>query len=322
MTCKDVLSFVFAVIALQGNNNLKPIAQLPRGLTINNMVPAIVPGGTSILADAAQQANIPTTPTTPTTPVSVQQATTLTALNKLISSSVASNVNPVSLTTAAANVRSAVGEQSQQHLVLGSGTTTATALPVNANSVVPAAVTTSPATTVGQTNLKPITQIPIQLISPQAVAQMATLQQLVNQAVNLPRGNAPVTVTGSNPAAGTASVPASPLASPTVTQIPAIHPSLNMTPVLSPLILSPSVLSPSSLNQAQLAQVSTGNIVSSPLLKTISQIPVIQQPVTLSPAGIVKPIIMVTMPSVVGSTTAAQTATIAAPGTAISNSSQ
>ena len=285
------------------------------------MVPAIVPGGTSILADAAQQANIPTTPTTPTTPVNVQQATTLAALNKLISSSVASNVNPVSLTTAAANVGSAGGQQSQ-HLVLGSGTTTATALPVNANNVVLTAVTSSPTTTVGQTNLKPITQIPIQLISPQAVAQMATLQQLVNQAVNLPRGNAPVTVTGSNPAAATASVPASPLASPTVTQIPAIHPSLNMTPVLSPLILSPSVHTPSSLNQAQLAQVSTGNIVSSPLLKTIGQIPVIQQPVTLSPAGIVKPIVMVTMPSVVGSTTTAQAGTIAAPGTAISNTSQ
>ena len=286
------------------------------------MVPTIVPGGTSILADAAQQANIPTTPTTPTTPVSVQQATALTAINKLISSSVASNINRVSLTTATANVGSTSGEQTSQHLVPGSGTTTPTALPVNATNVVPATVTTSPATTVGLTDIKPITQIPIQLLSPAAVAQMATLQQLVNQAVNLPRGSAPVTVTGSNPATATASVPASPLASPTVTQIPAIHPPLNMTPVLSPLILSPSVLTPSSLNQAQLTQVSTGNIVRSPLLKTIGQIPIIQQPVTLPPAGIVKPVFMVTMPSVVASTTTVQAASVAAPATAITNTSQ
>ena len=286
------------------------------------MVPTIVPGGTSILADAAQQANIPTTPTTPTTPVIVQQATTLTAINKLISSSVASNINRVSLTTATANVGSTSGEQTSQHLLPGSGTTTATALPVNATNVVPATVTTSPATTVGLTNVKPITQIPIQLLSPAAVAQMATLQQLVNQAVNLPRGSAPVTVTGSNPATATASVPASPLASPTVTQIPAIHPPLNMTPVLSPLILSPSVLTPSNLNQAQLTQVSTGNIVRSPLLKTIGQIPIIQQPVTLPPAGIVKPVFMVTMPSVVASTTTVQAASVAAPATAITNTSQ
>ena len=151
---------------------------------------------------------------------------------------------------------------------------------------------------------------------------MATLQQLVNQAVNLPRGSAPVTVTGSNPATATASVPASPLASPTVTQIPAIHPPLNMAPVLSPLILSPSVLTPSSLNQAQLTQVSTGNIVRSPLLKTIGQIPIIQQPVTLPPAGIVKPVFMVTMPSVVASTTTVQAASVSAPATAITNTSQ
>ena len=286
---------------MQGKNNLKPIAQLPRGLTLNNVVPTIVPGGTSILAAAAAQANIPTTPTTPTiAPVSIQSST-VTTINKFINTTMTNSVNSVSLTTALSTPTCVTtsGEQISQHHAASVATTPAAGV-ANATSMVPAGVTTQ-AATVTLANMKPITQIPIQLFSP-VTAQMATLQQLVNQAVNLPRGSAPVTVTGNNPTTPTATVPAS----------PNVHPA---TPVLSPLILSPQVLT-----QSSLAQMSAANIVSSPLLKTIGQIPIIQQPLTLSPAGLVKPLVMVTMPSV-AATTSAPAAAVATPAVPVSNSS-
>ncbi len=270
---------------------MKPIAQLPQGLSLNNVVPTVGPGS-SILAAAAAHANIPTALTTPTdTPGSghtgvpptqqsptaqAQQKTPLPSISKFIASSAATNVrSPPQHATWVAG--STVGAH---QIASKAGMTSTTVVGSTSMAAQPAAPPTNLAA-----GVKPVTQIPIQFI-PAAAAQMATLQQLVNQAAaaNLPRVSAPSVAT--QPAAGATAAPSS------TAQMPS---AINMAPM--PLILSPSMLAPSSIGQTpQLTQVTTANIVSAPMLKNLTQIPV--QQLALSGAGL-KPVVMVTMPSVV-----------------------
>ncbi len=273
-----------------------------------------------------------------------QQAQTLAALNKLISSSVAGSLGIQSLSGIKLEGASNTSVGSTAPAVQQSPIATATTVPA-ITSLVASTATSSPAAvapqqpataipvtlaTVGTplpaatggaqpvvslAGVKPLTQIPIQFISPAAAAHMATISQLINQQQPQAAVNNNTAAAAVNPpasAAATAAPSASPSAvNPAVVSATPITPipTINMSPMISPVILPSSVLTQANLNQAQLTPVSGGNLVSSQLLKSLGQIPILQQPLTIAQGGVMKPVMVVTMPSVVTTTTA--------PGTSI-----
>ena len=174
------------------------------------------------------------------------------------------------------------------------------------------ALTTSVTTPVTYTAMKqffttPMTQIPAHLVSP-AGTHMSAIGHLMSQAVAR-NSTLPPTTT-----AATTSVPGpvtqsymSPNLS-QMTQLSAAHPVMSslahVTPVtqigISPMtMMSPTVQVSPNLSQAQL--------VGSPMIRSLGQIPIqLQQPFGIG--QIVKPVVMVSMSSVV--TTSAPTATV------------
>ncbi len=284
-----------------------------------------------------------------------QQAQTLAALNKLISSSVAGSLGIQSLSgiklegannssvgstapvVQPAPVATAVSAPAVTSLVASTATNSPAVVPQQPAAAIPvtlATVGTSMSLPAGAGGaqpvvslpaaggVKPLTQIPIQFISPAAAAHMATISQLINTqqqpaaAVNNSNSSSNPAAAPVNPPSASAAATATPTASPSVVN-PAVVtatpitqiPTINMSPVISPVILPSSVLTQANLNQAQLTPVSGGNLVSSQLLKSLGQIPILQQPLTIAQGGVMKPVMVVTMPSVV--------TTSATPGTSI-----
>ena len=276
---------LFSVITVNANNlGIRPLTVRPVTAqlrpTVIGLPGAIVPG-TSILA-----ASPTVTHTSPASANTQSLTTPAVVLSKAMGLAVTTPTNSLPCTIVSTAASQTLTPVNHHTLIRGAQPATLGTQSVTLNA--PSTVGTQNMTigTQGVTlaTMKHIITAPYPGLQTAQIVSPAQIQQLVAQQVNRSRGTVPQIVT------------------PAANSVQAVITSIPVTQLVSPVtVVSPNVplANAAALTHAQPTQL-YNNQLSSQVLKTLGQIPIIQQSAFSLP---IKPVVMVTMPSVV--TTAA-----------------